>query len=130
MFFRWAKNIKADQRISKYLPCRRQSFFLTHFLSSRSKFDMAVNMEEFLVKRYYKDPGTSIGSINHGYWLSYVYFIILWGASIPTNTFGDPSTGVLSSASICHGSSLSTGKSSHAHPSNYYSPFCSFPASI
>ena len=35
----------------------------------------------------YKDPGTRLGSINHGYWLSYVYVIVLGGASVLTIKF-------------------------------------------
>ena len=31
-----------------------------------------------------------IYTINHCYWLAYVYFIILRGTSVPTNKFGDP----------------------------------------
>ena len=40
-----------------------------------------------LVKRY-KEPGTCLGSINPGYWLSYVYAIGLGGANVHTIKIG------------------------------------------
>ena len=50
----------------------------------------------------YKDLGACLGSINNSYWLSYVYFIVLGGASVPTNKFGCPSYQTLKwTMSIC-----------------------------
>ena len=48
-----------------------------------------MRLTEPLVKdSKYKDTGAWLGMINTWYWLSYMYFIVLEGESVPTNKLG------------------------------------------
>ena len=49
----------------------------------------------------YKDSSTCF-RINTWYWLSYMYFIVLEVANIPTNKFGRHSTGALMESGLFH----------------------------
>ena len=46
----------------------------------------------FIKDHKYIDANPYLESRNHGYWLPYMYFIILEGANIPTNKFVRPAT--------------------------------------
>ena len=51
-----------------------------------------VFIESLVKDSKYKDNPAYFGKRSHGYWLSYMYRIILKGGRVPTNKFGLPDT--------------------------------------
>ena len=49
-----------------------------------------MRLTEPMVKIKYKETSTCLWRINNWYWLTYMYFIILEGESVPTPKFGRP----------------------------------------